>query len=175
MNHGGSPRRPRLFFAFWPDAPVLTALESARAALFPLDGRPVAPADLHVTAAFLGSVDASRVAALRRLAATVPPFDLHFDRVEYWAKPRVLVALARESPTPAVQAVDALWSQLARLGFRRDPRPWRPHVTLARDTRPPRRAPLWPSVRWAVRRVVLVESLPASEAAPDGARYRPLD
>jgi 2'-5' RNA ligase len=167
-------QRPRLFFAFWPDTAARASLESARAALFPLDGRPVAPADLHVTAAFLGSVDASRLAALQRLAATVPPFELRFDRVGYWAKPRVLVALARESPVRAVQAIDALWSQLARLGFRRDPRPWRPHVTLAREARPPRRDPPWQAVTWPVDRLVLVESLPTGQSGTGGARYRPL-
>ncbi len=174
MSGSDAPRRPRLFLAFWPDEPLRAALESARTRLFPLDGRPVAAADLHVTAAFLGSVDASRLPALQRLASPVPPFELQLDHVEFWPKPRVLVALSHDAPARATQVIDTLWGQLARLGFRRDPRPWRPHVTLVRQAHATRRDPQWPPVRWPVRRVVLVESLPDDQAPPGGPRYRPL-
>jgi 2'-5' RNA ligase len=170
----GATDRRRLFFAFWPDDPTRAALEAARTRLFPLDGRPVAAADLHVTAAFLGAVSEARVPALLRLATAVPPFELCFDRVDFWPRPKVLVAVSSQSPPRAAAAVDSLWGALSRLGFRRDPRPWRPHVTLARDTRAPRRDPQWPAVSWPVRGLRLVESLPAEAAAPAGARYRTL-
>lgn len=163
---------PRLFFAFWPDEAARAALAAACAGLFPLDGRPVPVADLHVTAAFLGSVDAARLPVLRRLATSLPAFELRLDRIDFWPRSRVLVALASQPPPRAAAAVNDLWEALGRLGFRRDPRPWRPHVTLARDTRAPRRDPRWVPVAWPVRGLTLVESRPPAGLQPDEARYR---
>jgi 2'-5' RNA ligase len=160
----------RLFFAFWPDDALRQALEHARNRLFPLSGRPVAAAGLHVTAAFLGAVSPARIAALQVLASAMPPITIDLDRLEHWAKPRVLVAATTHVPEDLRRIVDGLWQRLDRLGFARETRPYRPHVTLARDVRSVRAGLPWPTLRWRAERLYLVESL----ATPEGVVYRPV-
>jgi 2'-5' RNA ligase len=133
----------RLFFAFWPDDRLRTSLESARNRLFPLAGRPVAIAGLHVTAAFLGPVSETRLAALLALCGPVPPLTIALDRLEHWPRPRVLVAATSHLQDDLRLLVDGLWRRLDRLGFARETRPFRPHVTLARDIRSVREGLPW--------------------------------
>lgn len=146
------------------------AIEAARATLFPMSGKPVATANLHLTLAFLGEVDASRHSALLSLAGPLTPCELLFDRVELWNKPRVIVAGCSATPAPMRELVDQLWGCLDRLGFARDPRPFRPHITLARDAGALRNTQRWPALRWRADALRLVESLPAER----GRRYEPL-
>lgn len=160
----------RLFFAFWPDEPLREAFERARNRLFPLSGRPVAAAGLHVTAAFLGTVSAARLEALMALRGPVAPLSISFDRLEYWPKPRVLVAATTHLRDDLRELVDGLWRRLDRQGFTREPRPFRPHVTLARDVRSVRAGLPWEPLAWPVDRLELVESVPT----PDGSIYRPV-
>lgn len=159
----------RLFFAFWPDERLRQAVEAARNRLFPLSGRPVDPANLHVTAAFLGTVNEARLEALQALAGPVPPLTITFDRLEHWPKQRILVAATTHVPDDVRRLVDGLWQRLDRLGFTRDPRPFKPHVTLARDVRSVRPGLPWTPLVWPVDRVHLVESV----STPDGVRYEP--
>lgn len=165
-----TPATRRLFFAFWPDERLRLALETARNRLFPLSGRPVAVAGLHVTAAFLGAVNEARLAALMTLCGPVPPLAITLDRLEHWQRPRVLVAATTHVPEDLRLIVDGLWQRLDRLGFARETRPFRPHVTLVRDVRTVRSGLPWTPLRWPVERVVLVESLPT----PEGVVYRPV-
>jgi len=164
------PATRRLFFAFWPDELLRRRLEAARNRLFPLAGRPVAVAGLHVTAAFLGGVPAHRLPELLALAGPVTPLAIDLDRLEHWPKPRVLVAAGTHLTDDLRALVDGLWRRLDRLGFARESRPYRPHVTLARDVRHVRADLPWTPVRWNVERVCLVESVPS----PAGTVYRPL-
>jgi len=95
----------------------------------------VDPANLHITVKFLGEVDPALiepiVEALR--AASADPFEMTIGYAvcNPPRRPRVIwcdVADGGESAALARQ-VDAL---LAPLGFPREKRPFRPHVTLAR-------------------------------------------
>ena len=100
---------------------------------------------------------------------------LEFERIEYWAKPKVLVAMPRTTPEAGQAIVERLWAGLESLGFVREVRPWRPHLTLARRLRrPPPENLAFATVEnqgdeqaW---RLALVES----STHPDGVRYRPL-
>lgn len=152
--------RRRLFYALWPDPAQRAALAAAAQRLFPLSGRPVDAADYHVTLAFVGSVEESRLDAFRELAVPLAPVELTLELVEHWPKPRVRLAL--------LAAVDALWHRLDRLGIAREARPFRAHATLARDVRQWRTGRPFPPVAWIASRISLVES--RADAVP---RYAP--
>ena len=168
----------RLFFALWPGDRHRAALAAAVApALAQVSGQPVPPGNLHVTLVFLGSVPGSALARVIEVGGQGPwpTVELTFERLEFWAKPKVLVAMASPIPAAGQAVVERLWAGLEPLGFAREARPWRPHLTLARRIRrpPPDNFVLAPlesagdEPRW---RLALVES----SAHPDGTRYRPL-
>ena len=167
-----SPARSlRLFFALWPDAPALARLARlSRDVAEERHGRPPAEANLHVTMAFVGPVAQSRVPAIAQAgaaaSAAVPAFTLTLDRVGGTAHG---IAWLAPSDAPAeLQALhEALARALAAAGITLEPRPFRPHVTLARRcARSPRRMPATP-VQWRVDAMSLV----ASTTGPAGSRY----
>lgn len=160
----------RLFFAFWPDEGLRQGLSVALRSVFPMSGRPVQLAGVHVTVAFLGAVSEPRLEALTALRGPVLPLILTFDRLEHWPKPRVLVAATTHVPEDLRRLVDGLWQRLDRLGFSREARPFRPHVTLARDVRSLRPGLPWQPFRWPADRLELIESV----STPDGVVYRPV-
>lgn len=164
----------RLFFACWPDPPTRAAMVAAsRESVRRSDGRPVPADGLHVTLAFLGAVAEARLPEVLAVAAGVAaaPFELCFEDIEHWRKPQVLTAVAGAAPAAATQLAGRLGVALAAAGFALDSRPWRPHVTLARKVlRPCAGSRLAPPVRWPVRGLALVESLPR----PGGMRYQVL-
>lgn len=174
----GAPRKLRLFFALWPSAAHRAALaQAAAAAVAQVAGQPVPPGNLHVTLAFLGAVPGRTFARLVAIGgkAPWPAVRLDFGRIEYWAKPKVLVALADAVPATGVAIVDRLWESVTPLGFAREPKPWRPHLTLMRRvSRPPPETlgmvPVLPNPGVPPWRLALVDSL----AGPDGPRYKPL-
>jgi 2'-5' RNA ligase len=175
MNPPLGPRENprRLFFAYWPDAPARYALlEATRAAAASIDGQLVTAANLHITLAFLGKTPGPHMSDLIRVGGQggYPAAELHFDRLEYWPRPKVVAALPEAIPEAGQRLVDMLWERLLPLGFEREERPWRPHVTLVRRLRrPPPRLAI-PRVRWTCDRLALVES----RSAPDGMHYTPL-
>lgn len=140
----------RLFFALWPDDGERDALLAASGPLrAALGGRAVPRANLHLTLRFLGEVTAGEERAQRAWAATVTsePIVVCFDRLEWWERPRVLVAV------PSVQ--------LPVQEICPDIKSFRAHVTLAREVPPPPEpSKEWPMspVTWRCDRFVLVES-----------------
>jgi 2'-5' RNA ligase len=157
------PERHRVFFALWPDDATRAAISRAtRTVVGSSGGRPIAKERLHLTVAFLGELTAEGVDAAR----AVPPFaigaagafDLVLDLVGVWPESKILW-LAPSAPPDALLDLEArLWEGLAERGFQPEERVYRPHVTLARRARPVE-AVIEP-VRFAVRELALVESLP---------------
>jgi 2'-5' RNA ligase len=170
--------RLRLFFALWPSDACRAALAlSAAPAILAIDGVPVPPGNLHVTLAFLGSVPGRSFVGLVEVGGRVrgPAVELAFDRVEYWAKPKVAVAMPGSIPESGREIEEGLWRHLAPLGFEREDRPWRPHLTLVRKVRRPppdglRMAPVEVPGGAGAWRLALVES----STRPEGVRYKPL-
>lgn len=163
----------RLFFAYWPDARTRQALfEATGTAIASIDGQPVASSNLHVTLAFLGRVPGSRIAELVRIGGRgdYRLAKLSFERLEYWPRPKVVAALPDTVPDAGQRLVDMLWERLLPLGFEREARPWRPHITLVRHVRrPPPRLSIG-NIRWSGDQLALVES----QSGPDGLHYTAL-
>jgi 2'-5' RNA ligase len=174
------PRRLRLFFALWPTDDQRKALIALTApGIATIDGKPVQPANFHVTLAFLGAVPGRGFADLVAIGGLAghPRVELAFQRLEYWPKPRVVVALASKVPAAGQQIVERLWAELHPLGFEREHRPWRPHLTLVRHVRKPPPESFGPTL--AARSAAVAAAgwglaLVESSTHPEGVRYRPL-
>lgn len=169
----------RLFYALWPDAALRQRLAAAaETAVRQCGGRPVPPGHYHLTLAFLGSVPGANLASLIELAGRVrgEPVPVVFDRLDYWPRPKVLVALASDEPVAGTALVQSLWERLEPQGYERESRPWRPHLTLARQLRAP--PPDGLALETADGRPLAVEfagfALVESASAPHGVRYRPI-
>jgi 2'-5' RNA ligase len=167
------PPRERLFFALQPEASVRDGLQRIAASLPEHRGRPVHPADRHVTLVFLGETGPEQRACAARAAAGVKgrPFELSIDRIGYWARPRILWAGCSQVPGPLLELVQGLQQALVACGFRPESRPYAPHVTLARKAHKSAGGDLDRPLAWQVRSFVLMGS--DLDAPPP--RYRVLE
>ena len=174
MSLKAGPGSMRCFFAVWPDAAARRRIAAAAALVEGGDGaRPVPPENYHLTLAFVGEIAAAQLAVLRQVGRELraPGFTLAFDAYEYWPKPEVVVAAAREIPS----ALSGLWQRLHRdlneHGLALAPKRLRPHVALARKVT---QAPVWPAMspfEWSA----LEFSLVRSESAAAGPVYTVVD
>ena len=149
----------RLFLALLPTDEVKAALASyAEQWRWPAGAQRYAAPDWHVTLHFLGSLPRQRLDELRAgLALPVTPFELHLGQAELW--PHGLAVLCPEVvPSGLAQLHAALAQALARLGLRTDPRPLRPHLTLARHAQGAQPPLQRPRLDWPVAAYALMES-----------------
>jgi RNA 2',3'-cyclic 3'-phosphodiesterase len=140
------------------------------------------PEKIHITLKFIGEVEASRVEELsraaERAAATVEPFELTITAPGAFpphGPPRVLW-LGVEDPSGQLSKLQrALEDEASRAGFPREPRPFKPHLTLARVRAPQgarelaaahRETPFEPQ-SFNVSELFLMRS----ELGPGGSRY----
>jgi 2'-5' RNA ligase len=168
----GGDDRLRLFLALELPDEVETALRDwARGHLE--RGRLVE--SLHVTLAFLGSqrrVELEGILrALRQSAAETAPFAL--EPVRYRETRSVGMLVLDDPSGEALRLADRLQRRLEKLGvYRREARPWLPHVTVLRFRERPRLEPPLPE---------LAPFAPSGAAAflsrlhPSGARYEVLE
>lgn len=154
-------RLRRVFFALWPDDAARGAIERACRRVVRLSGgRPTAKRNLHITVAFLGEVDDE---ALERAAGVPPievgPIELELDVLGFFPTPRILWLGPRHVPPALSELERTLWDGLERVGFEREPRIYRPHLTLARRARAVEGETISPvPVRFDA--LTLVESIP---------------
>jgi 2'-5' RNA ligase len=160
----------RLFFALWPDDEVRAQLAGWSRELHALcGGRPTRPENLHVTLAFLGSVEEVRVAEVERAAGTVRPraCPLILDQPGYWKHNRIAWAGASVVPPGLEALVSGLRGTLAKSQIRFDAKSFVSHVTLLREAREPRAMPALAPIEWRLDGFALVQSV----TLPQGSRY----
>ena len=153
-------RRRRLFFALWPEGETRRRLAAAADAVRRgAAGRAVPAGNLHITLAFLGSVDESGFDCVRAAAArlTAVRFDLNIDRPGWWKRTGILWLGPSKAPAALNRLVKALWAELEPCGFWPDFRDFHPHLTIARRCRKAELPGVEP-VPWPVDDVVLLES-----------------
>lgn len=143
------------------------------------------PEKLHVTLKFLGETEPSRVedlsGAASLAASHVEPFRLTIDETGAFpphGQPRVLWLGIEDASGRLAVLQRSLEDACAAAGFPREPRPFKPHLTLARLRSPQGARELAAAHREAqfepqtfnVSELVLMRS----ELGPGGSRYTPL-
>lgn len=173
MEHAPRPTAPtRIFFALWPDAATVHALSTwAKHAHATCGGRIMRPDTLHLTLAFLGTVNAETTHRLieetRRQTIAPGAFSIH--RYGVFARQHLIWAGPAHADDALTALYDDLWLRLSARDFQPPPHPFRPHVTLLRhvtDATPPTVTPK--PLHWSYDRYVLV----ASEPQDGMAQYR---
>jgi 2'-5' RNA ligase len=182
-----SEPRARMFIAVQPTASAVRGVEKALESIRGLPGaselRWVEPEKLHFTLRFLGSVPVSLRGALAAVCDEVAnrhaPFALTLSGGGAFPSQRrasVLWVGATDGADALCALAEALGRGLDALGFEREARAFKPHLTLARSKRP---LPLTASVEalagfresTGVRELVLVQSHLGKPAA----RYEVLE
>lgn len=163
----------RYFFALWPDSNTRDRLIEVCQKLPAGTGRFVPGQNLHITLAFLGSLDSVVVGDLRQGAAAIKaaPFSLELDETGWWRKPRVVWLGATQIPPALLGLIAAVNNLLLARGIRPDNRPYQPHLTVARKAaaRPPRLD--FKPIEWQIDSFCLVQS----DTLPEGAVYEVIE
>lgn len=130
----------RAFIAVFPPAEVQQSLHDAAKDLFPTDTvRIVSAANIHLTLKFLGEIPPEELEVVKEslssLSTRHEPFDAQisgFGAFPTTNKARILwagIEAGAESFRSLAHDVEA---SLGRIGFRREPRSFKPHLTLGR-------------------------------------------
>jgi 2'-5' RNA ligase len=128
----------RAFFALEPDAQTALQVADWRDRQFAQCGRPVPPANFHITLAFLGEL---RSTNLERLCLSVddwldhsklPGSELPLDCTGYWHKPGIYWLGAETWSEPLTRLAGKLRDLSSGVGGKRDKNNFQPHITLFR-------------------------------------------
>jgi len=128
----------RVFFGLEIDPPTALRIADWRDRQLHCDGRPVSPANFHITLAFVGELgDAS----MEQLCASVdawagqgraPPGTLSLDRVGYWQRAGIYWLGPASWPPGLTSLATKLRHLASAAGARRDRNTFQPHVSLFR-------------------------------------------
>lgn len=144
-----APDSARLFLAVWPSPPVLgELLQSAAQWRWTPAASRTPPGKVHLTLHFIGNVPASCIGTLeQRLRVPFEPFDWALSVAEVW--PGGIAVLGSTTVPPALAQLHArLAEALHALDLPVEPRPFRPHVTLARKAQGVKPPAAMAPVRW---------------------------
>lgn len=124
----------RLFFALWPDETTRLKLIQLNKSFQNQNINPIPPFNYHVTLVFLGNVTATVECAIKEQATniTATPFEVVFNHLERWEKPKVLCLTNLQPPQALIDLSLTLNNAANSCGIETDSRPYRPHITLAR-------------------------------------------
>jgi len=138
-----------------------------------VEGRAVDRRNWHVTLVYIGDFPESRIDELyeAKRAVEVEPFQLRFDRLEFWPRPRIAAVVPPKVPAELERLVENLSGRVFAAGVNPEhQRMYRPHVTVVRNARPFETQRLAQSavIEWSS--FELVESV----SEPGGVTYRPV-
>jgi len=159
-----------LYYALWPGRAIAErCIEHAVMLQAAVGGRVTRVDSVHMTLAFLGDVDATRMPELHSPPPTIATeqFMLDIDRIGVWHHNGIGWVAPRVTPESLAELQGRLSDWLQSIGLPLEQRPFRPHVTLLRkatgkvDTVPIE------SIRWPIDEYVLVQSIPCES----GTRY----
>ena len=160
----------RLFFALWPPPKLSQELFTLGGEVLQGSaGRSVAAKNIHMTLAFLGSINVTSRECAEQVASNlhVNVFTLSLEQVGCWSKSGILWTGPKQAPETLGQLVRRLNSGLKSCGHEAEPRPYAAHLTLARDVRPCIPTQKIAAYRWKIDRFYLAQS----HARREGVRY----
>lgn len=146
--------------------------EIVNPALSEVEGHAVDRRSWHVTLVFIGDFAEENIAPLQAAAGEIEPFDirLRFDRISFWAQPKIATMNPRNVPAELERLVKSLEEILLPFGFEPNERVYRPHITVARRARHFPEVPLARPIDLEWSSFELVESVPTTR----GVEYHPL-
>lgn len=163
----------RLFFALWPDDRLRDRMRDFISPVAKLvEGRAIDRGNWHITLAYIGEFPQQRIDDLHEVkqSIAVEPFRLRFDRLEFWARPRIAALVAPTVPKELEELVEKLKGRILAAGVEPEQRAYRPHVTVVRNARPFETQRLAQSADTEWASFELVESV----SGPGGPTYHPL-
>jgi len=138
-----------------------------------IEGKAVERRNWHITLAYIGDFPVERIDELHeaKRAITVEPFRLRFDRLEFWPRPKVAALVTPIVPPEMQRLVDVVQGAVFAAGIEIDQRTYRPHVTVAKNSRP------FETLRLAQSAVIEWDSfeLVESVSQPGGVTYHPVN
>jgi len=137
-----------------------------------VEGRVVDRREWHITLVYIGDVPDDQIPDLLERASRiqVEPFRLSFDKLEFWARPKVACVVAPTIPAELQSLIAALNSIVQDFGVVPNDRTYRPHITVARNAR------TFSTERLTQRATTEWSSFELMESVrvPGGVTYRPL-
>jgi 2'-5' RNA ligase len=165
--------KKRLFLALWPDDRQRNTLRDAfRPLLSSIEGKMVDRRKWHVTLVFIGEFPEALIPELlvKISHIEVPPFRLRFDRLSFFARPKIACLEVMTVPDELRQLKSDLESALLPYDVAPEDLEYRPHITAVRAARPfdPVRLARPLEMHWSG--FELIESI----SMPGSVQYRPL-
>lgn len=155
----------RVFFGLELEATTKLQIADWRDRQLACDGRPVPPANFHITLAFIGPLGDG---AIERLCGSVEEWlarapvhgaSLALDRTGFWQKPGIYWLGPSAWPKHLELLAQKLGSLASAAGAKRDRNSFQPHITLFRHCVAAPPAPVAiPSISLAYRHFALFES-----------------
>lgn len=149
----------RLFIGLWPDdAQRWEARAHQQLWRWPPQARPTPASKLHLTLHFIGEVPLAQVEPLAQaMPASFSAAELTFSHPALWRGG--IAVLEPESVPPSLMSLHAqLGLRLRQLGVALEARPWRPHLTLARQAQGAKAPTNPPPLHWRLAQLALVQS-----------------
>ncbi|HEY6894644.1 MAG TPA: RNA 2',3'-cyclic phosphodiesterase, partial [Rhodanobacteraceae bacterium] len=160
----------RLFFALVPPRALQQALgEVARDVASRVHGRPVQPANIHMTIAFIGAWPLARLDVLMNVGAQLvaPAMDIVLDSIGRFRRAGIAWMGASTPPPELSLLASSLATKLAAVNVSLAERRFHPHLTLARKCRESQPIASAGPYAWHVDAVTLMRS----ETRAEGPRY----
>jgi RNA 2',3'-cyclic 3'-phosphodiesterase len=163
----------RLFLALWPDDRQRNKLrDTFRPLLSSIEGKMIDRRNWHVTLVFIGEFPDSSVPELLLKIAhvEVQPFRLRFDRLSFFARPKIACLQAMTVPDELRLLKSDLETVLLPFNVAPENLEYRPHITAVRAARPFQLVRLARPLELHWSGFELVESI----SMPGSIQYRPL-
>ncbi len=161
----------RLFFALEPNPAIRKDVNKIISRLDDKSCRKTSTENIHITLVFLGLIaqpqERDIIKAVENI--TIPSFEILFDQLAYWRKPRILCLNSSAHNAPIEQLVEDIKAKVNQCGVATETRAFKPHVTLARKVNHKIEIP-FESLLWRADQFCLMESC----SVTGGVRYQVL-